>query len=431
MQEIPDESNIRDGENGFDPFEASKQAVLRERSEEAFRPSAPIDNKEQLAGRVEQFQRLGRVLGQLGRHAVIYGERGVGKTSLARVLQQHVPSLFTGAYPARTACSPDDDFTAIWRRLLRDLGRGDPATGFTAAIGRTAEEAASGPDEKLTPADVVAALRKRSSVEQMVLIIDDLDQVEDDRTRYAIGSSVKLLSDEGVRATVVLVGVADSVTELIAKHPSAERVITQVHMPRLSPEELREILDRGLERMTMSVDEHVLSRIIALSQGFPHYTHLLGQEAAVAAWETKHVTDKELEIALQVAVENREATLHETYVRAVGEPQDARLRDVLLATALTTPDPHGYFTADGVRTRFTSVLANRVGPAGCADELRKLSAQRRGRVLQRSEHDHPPRLRFTDPLLRPYVVLLAIAEGRLSYETVEEASVLEGSASAS
>lgn len=54
----------------------------------AFSPSAPIASKALFAGRHEQMSELINIAYESGQHAVIYGERGVGKTSLARVMKE-------------------------------------------------------------------------------------------------------------------------------------------------------------------------------------------------------------------------------------------------------------------------------------------------------------------------------------------------------
>ena len=49
---------------------------------DVFRPSAPVDEKALFAGREEQVRRVIDAIFQRGQHVMIYGERGVGKTSL-------------------------------------------------------------------------------------------------------------------------------------------------------------------------------------------------------------------------------------------------------------------------------------------------------------------------------------------------------------
>jgi DNA polymerase III gamma/tau subunit len=59
---------------------------VRGRGGEVFTPSAPIDNQALFAGRVNQLNRIIGAVSQRGQHAILFGERGVGKTSLANVL---------------------------------------------------------------------------------------------------------------------------------------------------------------------------------------------------------------------------------------------------------------------------------------------------------------------------------------------------------
>ena len=55
-----------------------------------FKPATPIDNVSLFCGRVRQRQTVVDAINQSGQHVVLYGERGVGKTSLAKML---FPSL--------------------------------------------------------------------------------------------------------------------------------------------------------------------------------------------------------------------------------------------------------------------------------------------------------------------------------------------------
>lgn len=51
----------------------------------AFRPHSPIEEKDSFFGREKEQLRVIQALHSPGQHIVIYGERGAGKTSLARV----------------------------------------------------------------------------------------------------------------------------------------------------------------------------------------------------------------------------------------------------------------------------------------------------------------------------------------------------------
>jgi hypothetical protein len=53
---------------------------------EVFTPGAPIDSLDLFAGRLEQIKDVLSAVAQRGQHIVLYGERGVEKTSLANIV---------------------------------------------------------------------------------------------------------------------------------------------------------------------------------------------------------------------------------------------------------------------------------------------------------------------------------------------------------
>lgn len=65
------------------PRERNDWDVLREEIATVFSPGAPIDEGELFAGRPDQIRELIDAGSQRGQHAIVFGERGVGKTSLA------------------------------------------------------------------------------------------------------------------------------------------------------------------------------------------------------------------------------------------------------------------------------------------------------------------------------------------------------------
>lgn len=64
---------------------------LRGRVNEAFTPAAPIQKRDLFSGRTKQFGDLADAVVSVGQHGVVFGERGVGKTSLASVAGSSSP----------------------------------------------------------------------------------------------------------------------------------------------------------------------------------------------------------------------------------------------------------------------------------------------------------------------------------------------------
>src|SRR5207249_4378536 len=115
--------------------------------------------------------------------------------------------------------------------------------------------------------------------ERLLIVIDELDRLEDDLAISQIADTIKTLSDHSVDVTLVLVGVADAIDDLIGDHASVERALSQVRMPRMSRDELTEVLDKGLQRAELDMTDDAKARVARLSEGLPFYTHTLALHA--------------------------------------------------------------------------------------------------------------------------------------------------------
>ena len=169
---------------------------------------------------------------------------------------------------------------------LRPIAPGDEEAHKPLLTGGTEETSHSlarllGDD--VTPHAVRNALEQISSQRDVVIFIDEFDRLQDPAGRVLFADTIKTLSDRVVRATITLIGVADSVSELVREHRSVERALAQIHMPRMTRQELSEIATRGIEAAQMGIRPDAVRRIATLSQGLPHYTQLLTQLAAQSA----------------------------------------------------------------------------------------------------------------------------------------------------
>ena len=87
---------------------------------QSFSPSAPIDTQALFAGRLNQLTEVLTALSQKGQHVVLFGERGVGKTSLARVIsgirvgEKKVPG-------AAVNCNSTMNFSSLWHGVMREI----------------------------------------------------------------------------------------------------------------------------------------------------------------------------------------------------------------------------------------------------------------------------------------------------------------------
>jgi hypothetical protein len=99
---------------------------------QVFTPGYPIHQQNLFSGRSDQLQRALETLSQSGRHPVIFGQRGVGKTSLANILGQ----VLQGLLSVKISCDGSDTFATIWNRVLHtaSISFKQHALGFSAFV---------------------------------------------------------------------------------------------------------------------------------------------------------------------------------------------------------------------------------------------------------------------------------------------------------
>lgn len=388
-----------------------------------FTPSAPIDQQSLFAGRIQQLQKTIDAIGSKGQHVVLYGERGVGKTSLASTVAQIYAELLqpTRVLTVRQNCHSTDTYGKVWSRSFADVKFAveRPRIGFTNELVKEMRSLAASVSESPAPDEIVSTLRRIDA--KIVFVFDEFDQVADRAVSIAFAETIKALSDYAVPSTIVLVGVGDSVDGLIASHASIERAIVQVHLPRMDPGELSEIVDKAMSALGTSCEDEARNRIVRLSQGLPHYVHLLGLHSARQAFQesSTEITLEHVNAGIALALSNASQSVLDAYLKAVSSPQRTRLfRDVLLACALAPTDDLGFFTPASIRAPL-KVMGQELDIPAFASHLNKFSSEGRGEILQKVGFERRYRYRFRNPLLQPFVVMQGIADGRISIHDVD------------
>ena len=388
-----------------------------------FTPAIPVGLSSVFAGRLEQLQQVVDAIGQPGVHVVMFGEPGVGKTSMANILSSRLDSQTMPVIAPRVTCERTDDFSSLWKRIFDDitLTRARGAIGFGSTT--RAEQTTVGetlPDT-IACADVKRTLTRIGQGCVLVVVIDEFDRLGDPDVRGSFADTIKVLSDHAVPATLVLVGVADTIEQLIEQHQSVERALVQVRMPRMTEPELGHIVVRGLEGLGMTIDEDALSLIATMSQGLPHYTHLLALHAtrtAIDAGVDRVETDHVLQ-AIGRALDKAQHSIKSAYHKATASRQTSnRYPDVLLACALARTDGFGYFGQADVRDALDRVRPGRDRDTRFDRHLRHFAGPGNTAVLQTQEMGHGRRYRFRNPLMQPYIILQGVAEGRISREVL-------------
>ncbi|MDE2801437.1 MAG: AAA family ATPase [Chloroflexota bacterium] len=405
---------------------AERQAQLIEMrialASQAFNPSGPVPHRDLFAGRESQLTDVLGAVGQAGQHAILFGERGVGKTSLASLTHEFW-ALMQSDYnicSVRSNCSSTDSYQSIWAEIVQLI---------TDQYEKQGEELPSGSAWKELYADISAGEATTHKVRRFldltgktfIIVIDEFDQIEDGYTVQEFSNTIKELSDFLIPATIILVGVADTVDDLIENYSSIERALRQVRMPAMSTNELVQIVERGYNVARLKAKPDVLERIGRMSQGLPHYAHRIGQESGFAALnrEDINVTHDDVEAGVSRAIELTNETIRASYAKAITSPQTGNLyRQVILACAMARDDDLGFFAAADVRRPLSYITKRDYGIPQFVGHLKKFCTASKGEILQVEGEDWSRRYRFKTPLMRPYVVLKGIQDNFISQDDV-------------
>jgi Cdc6-like AAA superfamily ATPase len=380
-----------------------------------FTPGAPINEKDLFAGRVEQVEKIIDAVSQRGYHAILYGERGVGKTSLSNMI-----SAFLARRQAfvisRTNCDISDTFSSLWTKALKDIetAKRQNKIGFTGQQQAPSSEYAS---DKMTPDSVRRALQDLSGTASLIVIFDEFDRIKNPDLITSMADTIKALSDYSVNVTMLIIGVADSVDELIREHQSIERALIQIPMPRMSDDEIRGIIDSGLKRLTMGIDDTAREELVRYSQGVPYITHLLciySCRAALAAGR-KTIFPQYVDEGMNRSLDQWQQSIKSVYNESTKSAQQGHIyKEVLLASALADIDDHRYFTVSSVKQPLRLITRKDYEIANFARHLKDLSDPARGRVLHRVGETYRLRYRISNPILRPYIIMRGIKDQIIS-----------------
>lgn len=387
------------------------------RIHEVLFPATPIQSEEFLFGRQKEIDRIRRALMAPGRQIFIYGERGVGKSSLANAAAIQWQS--SDRNPLNTSCSSDATFSSVVWSLIRMSG----TEAMTARVDRTGGTMKAGPvlltsnTDVTTPAaapplDVEEAAERldrafSSYSDRTIAVIDEFDLLIDRADRQRFAELLKALGDRNSSAKLIFTGVAATLDELLESHASAHRQLDTVELHRLDFQPRVDIVQRALRAFDVVADDSVVYRIANVSNGFPYYVHLMA-EHLLWAWyadgERESIEMHHLHEAFKNAADAVHADLRRPYDRATRGRENAV--HVLWAVADAFDLER---STDAIWRSYTQISATLaiepLSRSKFTEQLRKLRSESSSGVLD----DVVPKglHRFREAMVRGYVRMAA------------------------
>jgi hypothetical protein len=310
-----------------------------------------------------------------------------------------------------------DTFATAWKRIFDEVRwlENKPMLGFGTGSdymqSKTLSQVMALPD-----APTIDEIRTCvSKLPGSVFIFDEFDRMRIEN-RSLFTDLIKLLSDYGIDTTVILVGVSDTVDELIADHASIGRAVIQVAMPRMNYQEMFDLLDKASHALGVNFTEEAKRLIASTAQGLPHYVHLLGLHSVrdSAAKFTRSIGVENIVAAFQKATDDALQTIRSDHLRAVHSARkDALYAQVAAACALASssiPDELGYFHAADVTSPLQSILRRpKLKIATFQKHVTDFCEASRGPLLERAGAPRAYKYRFCNPLMPSYILMQAMA----------------------
>lgn len=374
--------------------ESSRVNKARLTLRDVFTPAQPVTERSKFAGRLGVLARLIEILEDQRSHVVIYGERGIGKTSLVHILADIArESRYLVVY---ASCGAFSSFEDIFRTVLRDIPqlylRDIDPTALGEQPGSLADRLANDIDAR-----GLGELLSQVTGTRVIIILDEYDRAESDQFRQSVAELIKNLSDRAARVQLVLAGVASNLQQLVGYIPSIRRNVIGLPMPRLSSEEVQALIRIGERSAGVEFEPGAVDAIEALSNGSPYLVRLVSHHASMHALDAERLRIElsDVSSALDKVVDESAGRIDPRLIAAVEPFLEGSRRALTHAAARAASTPDGWFAPEDAIS-----LCESCPPERMAKELNEMTL---AGVLERAAEGDTARFRFREEPLPTYL----------------------------
>ncbi|MDR1706733.1 MAG: ATP-binding protein [Prevotella sp.] len=390
----------------LDNIQETNDRIIKSGVRSIFTPHIPIIKVDWLKGRNKELRSLFEHLTTPGQHALLFGERGVGKSSLAETASIELSKRY-GLTLFKKQCSRLDNFATIFEKPLKAVNvdvntiSESKSTGLSAVlsgfgVSKDKQTQKEGENKlSLNPSFVAEHISDLKGL----LLIDEFDAIQSTEDKEKIAEVIKLLSDRNSTLRILIVGIADSARELTMGHPSLTRCLREIKVRRILIKDLIEILKNGASRLKLNFDPVVMPKIAIVSSGYPYFTHLLALKVCedVIAEERTTVTMRDLLNATERAIENSEESLLTMFIESTNSTHKDKLERILLAAATCN---EFRFSGYDICKKYYDIYKEDLTTSQLGPYLSKLVSTDNSKIMRRLSKGI---YRFSDPRMPSFI----------------------------
>jgi len=111
-----------------------------------------------------------------------------------------------------------------------------------------------------------------------IVVIDEFERIISPAERMLFSDFIKQIGDQSVPIKLIFCGIGGALSDLLDSHHSCYRYLTAIPLERLGLHPCLEIVQGASYALKLMVEDTSRYRIAQISDGFPHYVHLLTEK---------------------------------------------------------------------------------------------------------------------------------------------------------
>jgi hypothetical protein len=410
----------------------------------------PVKEHQAYAARVDAEAALKRAVSR-SQVPVIYGEFGVGKTTLAKRYFLTAEQMGRFVHILSPSGKNLDDLVRVALEKLHysvEVG-GDARTTRTdeagVDVGVFTPLRARFTGRRERQETIRTELLVRSPTDQgfleimadreMVLVIDEMHKASDG-FRLQLAELIKATINLGRGFPIIVVlGTALDASRLVAHDEGIDRLIAEVEVRPMTDEEAKTVVRDGMSKLAIEIADERVARVVSTAAGAPALLQEICLDVAESslADERRVVESRDIDAAIKLFLFHRQRRLTAKYVAAIENTGSRRYRKLILRAMAESP--HDFVTMDELTNRvsgylgMTGDLDERVPSNALSGPLRELKEPERGAIL--TDVERPTgvgRLHnltaFNDPKMKAFIRAMGAVDDQGLLPTEGEVAAL-------